>query len=250
MKPKQSHTWSGPDAQAAKAAYVRSMFARIVPRYDVINRLMTMGMDHGWRRLTAELVEPHGALALDLATGTGDLALELARQGCRFAVGADFCPEMLAAAVEKTRSSKSIGRIAFMAGDAQQLPFPDGTFDCLVNGFLLRNLSDLAGALREFHRVLKPGGRLACLDLTHPPRALRPLLWPWFRLAVPMLGGLVSGDFDAYTYLPDSLRTYPDAPRLCAMLADAGFAEPRFRRLGAGTVAIHTAIKAHSNRLI
>jgi demethylmenaquinone methyltransferase/2-methoxy-6-polyprenyl-1,4-benzoquinol methylase len=133
--------------------------------------------------------------------------------------------------------------MAFVAGDAQQLPFADNTFDCLVNGFLLRNLTDLDGALREFRRVLKPGGRLACLDLTHPPRALRPLMWPWFKLAVPMLGGLVSGDFDAYTYLPDSLRTYPDARRLCAMLQNAGFSEADYRRLGAGSVAIHTALK-------
>jgi demethylmenaquinone methyltransferase/2-methoxy-6-polyprenyl-1,4-benzoquinol methylase len=243
MKPKQPHTWSGPDAQAAKAAYVRSMFARIVPRYDLVNRLMTMGLDRGWRRLTVELAQPRGALALDLATGTGDLAIELVRQGCRFVAGADFCPQMLTAAVEKTRPTNDGGKMGFLAGDAQQLPFRDNTFDCLVNGFLLRNLSDLDSALREFRRVLKPGGRLACLDLTHPPRALRPLLWPWFRLAVPMLGGLVSGDFDAYTYLPDSLRTYPDAQRLCAMLRDAGFADAAYRRLGAGTVAIHTAIK-------
>ncbi len=243
MNPKQPHTWTGPDAPSAKAAYVRSMFARIVPRYDLINRLMTMGLDRRWRRITAELAASRGALALDLATGTGDLALELARRGCRFVVGADFCPEMLTAAVNKTRRSASGAPMAFVAGDAQQLPFPDNTFDCLVNGFLLRNLSDLEGALREFHRVLKPGGRLACLDLTHPPRALRPVLWPWFRLAVPALGGLVSGDFDAYTYLPDSLRTYPDARRLRAMMLAAGFSNAAYRRVGAGTVAIHTAMK-------
>ncbi len=243
MKPKQLHTWSGPEAPAAKAAYVRSMFARIVPRYDLINRLMTMGLDRRWRRMTAELAAPRGALALDLATGTGDLTLELVRQGCGFVVGADFCPEMLTAAVQKIRPDAAGLPIAFTAADAQQMPFADSTFDCLVNGFLLRNLSDLSAALREFHRVLKPGGRLVCLDLTHPPRALRPMFWPWFRLAVPMLGGLVSGDFDAYTYLPDSLRTYPDADRLCAMLLDAGFANATYRRVGMGAVAIHSAVK-------
>ena len=243
MNSEQPHTWTGPDAQAAKAAYVRSMFARIVPRYDAINRLMTMGLDRRWRRMTAELAAPRGALALDLATGTGDLALELARQGARFVAGADFCPEMLAAAARKASHAERGARVAFIAGDAQALPFPGNRFDCLVNGFLLRNLSDLAGALREFHRVLKPGGRLACLDLTHPPRVLRPLIWPWFRMAVPLMGGLVSGDFDAYTYLPDSLSTYPDASRLRDMLTKAGFTEASYRLVGFAAVAIHTAKK-------
>jgi demethylmenaquinone methyltransferase/2-methoxy-6-polyprenyl-1,4-benzoquinol methylase len=218
------------------------MFARIVPRYDLINRLMTMGLDRRWRRTAAEMALPRGAVALDLATGTGDLALELARQGARFVVGADFCPEMLTAAAQKIRISGARA-IVFTAGDAQQLPFPSNTFDCLVNGFLLRNLSHLEQALKEFHRVLKPGGRLVCLDLTHPPAALRPLFWPWFRLAVPALGGLVSGDFDAYTYLPDSLRTYPDAEKLRNMMFRTGFTDATFRRVGMGTVAIHIGIK-------
>jgi demethylmenaquinone methyltransferase/2-methoxy-6-polyprenyl-1,4-benzoquinol methylase len=244
MKPKQPHTWSGPDAPAEKAAYVRSMFARIVPRYDLVNRLMTIGMDRRWRRMTAKLANPRDGVALDLATGTGDLALELVRQGGRFVIGADFCTEMLQAAVEKTRLAADPAAITFMAGDAQQLPFNRDTFDCLVSGFLLRNLSDLEGALSEFLRVLKPGGRLACLELTHPPHALRPLFWPWFRLAVPMLGGVVSGDFDAYSYLPDSLRAYPDAERLRGMMLNAGFTAPVYRRLGLGTVAIHTAVKS------
>ncbi len=242
MKSNQRHTWTGSDARDAKAAYVRSMFARIVPRYDLINRLMTMGLDRRWRMLTVAAVAPRGAIALDLATGTGDMALELMRQGSRFVVGADFCPEMVAAAVGKAALNGRTG-ISFLAGDAQQLPFPDNTFDCLVNGFLLRNVSDLDGALREFRRVLKPAGRLACLDLTHPPRPLQPLFWPWFRLVVPALGGLLSGDFDAYTYLPDSLQTYPDAQRLCSMMLAAGLINATYRRLGMGTVAIHTASK-------
>jgi demethylmenaquinone methyltransferase/2-methoxy-6-polyprenyl-1,4-benzoquinol methylase len=204
---------------------------------------MTMGLDRRWRRIAVELARPRDAVALDLATGTGDLAMELARQGSRFVVGADFCPEMVVAAVEKVGRNGSVVPISFLAGDAQQLPFPDNTFDCLVNGFLLRNVSDLDGALREFRRVLKPGGRLVCLDLTHPPRALRPLFWPWFRLVVPTLGGLVSGDFDAYTYLPDSLSTYPDADRLRDMMLAAGFTNATYRRVGMGTVAIHIAVK-------
>src|SRR5271170_2695766 len=243
MRSNQPHTWTGSDAQAAKAAYVRAMFARIVPRYDLINRLMTMGLDRRWRRIAVELARPRGAVALDLATGTGDLAIELARQGSRFVVGADFCPEMVVAAVAKVGRNIGGVPISFLAADAQQLPFPDNTFDCLVNGFLLRNVSDLDGALREFRRVLKPAGRLVCLDLTHPPPMLRPLFWPWFRVVVPAVGGLVSGDFDAYTYLPDSLITYPDADRLRNMMLAAGLTNAAYRRMGMGTVAIHTAVK-------
>jgi demethylmenaquinone methyltransferase/2-methoxy-6-polyprenyl-1,4-benzoquinol methylase len=149
---------------------------------------------------------------------------------------------MVVAAVAKAAHNRRAG-ISFLAGDAQQLPFPDDSFDCLVNGFLLRNVSDLEGALREFRRVLKPAGRLACLDLTHPPRPLQPLFWLWFRLVVPTLGGLLSGDFDAYTYLPDSLQTYPDAQRLRRMMLAAGLTNATYRRLGMGTVAIHTASK-------
>src|SRR5262249_52870076 len=131
MNSRQPHTFTGPDAKAAKAAYVRSMFARIVPRYDAINRLMTMGLDRRWRRITAELAAPRGAVALDLATGTGDLALEVTRQGARFVVGADFCPEMLTAAAQKASPTGRGAPVAFIAGDAQALPFPDNSFDCL-----------------------------------------------------------------------------------------------------------------------
>src|SRR5581483_10003608 len=147
-----------------KAAFVRAMFARIVPRYDLVNRLMTLGMDQRWRRAAVTMVAPQGALALDVATGTGDLALELLRQGARHVVGADFCADMLGAAVTKARPAAGT-RAAFVAGDATRLPFHDDTFDCVVNGFMRRNVTDLAATFRELNRVLKPRGRLACLDL-------------------------------------------------------------------------------------
>jgi demethylmenaquinone methyltransferase/2-methoxy-6-polyprenyl-1,4-benzoquinol methylase len=162
------------EASGEKAEWVRRMFARIVPAYDRVNSVMTFGMDRRWRRATVAAVEPEGALALDVATGTGELAIELVRQGARGVAGVDFVIEMIAAAREKTARTDSAGRIGFAAGDALALPFGDDTFDALVNGFLLRNLVDLPGSLREFHRVLKPGGRIACLDVTHPPGALRP----------------------------------------------------------------------------
>ncbi|MGH7906074.1 MAG: class I SAM-dependent methyltransferase, partial [Candidatus Binataceae bacterium] len=168
------------DERTEKAARVRSMFARIVPRYDRVNSVMTFGMDRRWREAAVELVQPKGGLALDVATGTGELAFELAHQGARRIVGLDFCQEMMVAAVEKAsrggnRSTSGRGRISYVAGDAHRMPFPDDAFDVIVNGFLLRNLVDLPQALKEFHRVLKPGGRIACLDVTHPPLALRPL---------------------------------------------------------------------------
>lgn len=244
MSRKQHLTWKQSDADG-KPAYVRAMFARIVPRYDLVNTLMTCGLDRRWRKLTARLAQPQGAVALDAATGTGDLAFELLRQGAARVVGADFCPEMVMAAADKARAQGAAdARLALAAADVQRLPFADNSFDCVVNGFLLRNVADLRATMREFFRVLKPGGRLVCLDLTHPPRLLKPLIWPHVNLLVPLLGGLVSGDFAAYRYLPASVGVHPDARAICRLLEEAGFAEAAFMRVGVGTIAIHTARKA------
>lgn len=154
---------------SGKPERIRRMFASIVPRYDTINTLMTLGLDRRWRRATVASVEPAGGVALDIATGTGELALELARAGARLTVGMDFCPEMVVAARHKLAGTERPAGIRLGVGDAMALPFPDRTFDCIVNGFMLRNVGDLGATFAELHRVLKPGGRLACLDLT-PPR--------------------------------------------------------------------------------
>ena len=223
-----------------KATRVRAMFGRIVPRYDLMNRIMTGGMDRRWRRRTAAAVRPGGARALDLATGTGDLALALVDAGARLVVGADFTLGMLAAAQLKVAPS---GRVFLCAGDALRLPFADDAFDCAVNGFLLRNVADLPRALAELHRVLAPGGRLGCLEITHPPTALRPFFRLYFDGLVPIMGRVIAGDAAAYRYLPDSLRPFPTADRLARMLAAVGFADVRYQRLGFGTVALHTGIK-------
>lgn len=216
------------------------MFARIVPRYDLINRLMTFGMDRRWRRLAVATARAQGAIALDAATGTGDLILELERQGSRFVVGADFCPEMVFAAAKKLGTATHRG---LLAADVLQLPFPDNYFDCIVNGFLLRNVANLDVVFGEFRRVLKPGGRLVCLDLTPAPPWLRPLLWPYFGLFVPLLGGLISGDFSAYRYLPASVRSHPEANELCRRMRNAGLEHVSYRRLNLGTIALHLAYK-------
>ncbi len=227
---------------SGKGPRVQAMFARIVSRYDLMNRLMTGGMDRGWRRLAARLCEPQGKLALDLATGTGDLAVELVRQGARQVVGVDFCPPMLGAASEKTGLLGS--RIRLLAGDAMALPFADESFDCAANGFLLRNVADLPRALRELARVLKPDGRLVCLEITHPPsRLFRALFQPYFYGLVPWLGSLISGDGAAYKYLPDSLSRFPDAPRLAQSMREAGFSEVNYRYLSFGAMAVHVGVK-------
>jgi demethylmenaquinone methyltransferase/2-methoxy-6-polyprenyl-1,4-benzoquinol methylase len=240
---------SGAAADAAaggpgKAAFVRAMFARIVPRYDLVNRLMTLGMDRRWRREAVAIVQPTGALALDIATGTGDLVLELLRQGARHVVGADFCADMLGAAVIKAhRAGADSAGAAFVAGDATRLPFHDDSFDCIVNGFMLRNVNDLAATFSELCRVLKPGGRLACLDLTPPRGPLRGFFGFYIGRLVPLLGGVVSGHYFAYRYLGQSLRPHPDADTLAAIMRAAGLGGVGYRLTGFGTVAIHFAVK-------
>jgi demethylmenaquinone methyltransferase / 2-methoxy-6-polyprenyl-1,4-benzoquinol methylase len=224
-------------------ADVQAMFGRIARRYDLMNRLMTGGQDGRWRRIAVRRVLAGGAAnVLDVATGTGDLALALANGGARRVVGLDFSPEMIAAA-----EAKRLGRddIQFLVGDAMALPFADGAFDGCTVSFGLRNLPDYLGALTEMARVIKPGGRLVCLELT-PFRA--PLIGPlfdfYFGQVVPFMGKLVSGEGAAYRYLPASVAAFPDARALADLMKRAGFARVEIDRLGLGTVALHTAIKA------
>ena len=222
-----------------KAERVRAMFARIVPRYDLMNAVMTGGMDRHWRRAAVRAVTPVGGVALDVGTGTGDLALALIRGGAGEVIGVDFCEEMLAAAQAKARAAALSRVVSFLAADAAHLPFPDESFDCVVNGFLLRNVGDLRGALAEMARVLKPGGRLVCLEITHPPPAFAPLFNLYFRHVVPLAGAVITGEGAAYRYLPVSLGPLPNAERLAALMTDVGLTDVHYRRLGLGTVALH-----------
>ena len=216
------------------------MFGRIVPRYDLLNRLMSLGMDGRWRREAAAAARPGGGAALDVGTGTGDLARELRRQGAARVVGADFSLEMLTTARAKAAAAGDAG-VSWALADALHLPFPDGTFDCVTNAFVLRNLADLPAGLAEMARVLTPGGRLVCLDMTHPPPGPFGSLYRWyFNRVLPPLAGAISGDPAAYRYLPNSLRGFPGPDELAASLRDIGLAEVRFRLLAGGTVALHT----------
>jgi demethylmenaquinone methyltransferase/2-methoxy-6-polyprenyl-1,4-benzoquinol methylase len=224
---------------ATKSERVRSMFGRIVSRYDLMNKVMTFGMDGAWRDEAISELAPAGKKILDVGTGTGDLALGVARAGANLVIGVDFVEPMLMSARKKVRSAGRANLVGLAVGDAMGLPFPDASFDGIINGFLLRNVADLDGALREFVRVLKPGGRLVCLEITHPPRLLAPLFQVYFGEVVPLLGAILSSQASAYRYLPASLAPLPDSPHLAARLRDAGLVNVSFRRLGLGTVALH-----------
>ena len=232
----------GPMLSKGKATQVRAMFARIVQHYDLMNTLMTGGMDRRWRRVAVRLCRPRGTTALDIATGTGELAMELVRQGARRVVGLDFCGPMLCAARRKSLGLSPA--ISLVAGDAMALPFADSSFDRIINGFLLRNVADLPRTLREMARVLRPGGRAVCLEITHPPsRLFGAVFRPFFYRLVPILGAAVTGDTQAYSYLPSSLVNFPDAPELARLMREAGFVEVSYHLLGFGAVAVHVGLK-------
>lgn len=219
------------------------MFGEIVPRYDLINRLMTLGLDRRWRRVAVAMSEPRDTTLLDIATGTGDLALEAIRQGAREVVGADFCQPMVAAAQIKARHRAADARLSFVAGDAMGLPFADQTFDAIVNGFMLRNVADLPSTFAELSRVLKPGGRLVCLDLTPPRGPMHHFFSLYIATVVPALGLVVGRNYGAYRYLFQSLSVHPDADRVADMIRAAGFAEATYKLTGFGTVALHLGRK-------
>lgn len=210
---------------------VRSMFDRIAPVYDAMNRVMTAGLDRSWRRLAVEAVVQPGDRVLDACCGTGDLAVAAEREG-GVVTGLDFSSEMLVRARRKSTS------VTWVQGDLLALPFADASFDAATVGFGVRNVADLEAGLRELRRILRPGGRLAILEITQPRGALRPFFSLWFDRIVPLLGRVLPGG-KAYTYLPASVRRFPGADGLAALMRDAGFADIRVRLLGGTIVALH-----------
>ncbi len=210
------------------------MFDRIAPVYDVMNRVMTAGLDRRWRRLAAEAAVERGDRVLDAACGTGDLAIADLKAGAGTVTGLDFSERML----ERARRKAPLD---WVQGDMLALPFEDASFDAATVGFGVRNVADLELALRELRRVLRPGGRLAILEITQPRGLLRPFFSLWFDRIVPLLGKLLPGG-SAYTYLPASVKRFPDAGRLVALLRECGFGDVRFRLLAGSIVALHTGV--------
>lgn len=221
---------------ATKRATVEAMFDRIAPSYERMNRVISLGQDHRWRRRTVEALSlPPGSLVLDVACGTADLCRDLQDHGYR-AVGVDFSEGMLTEA--RTRAP-------LVRGDAATLPFPNGSFDGVVCGFALRNFVDLTDVLTECARVLRPGGRIAALDAAVPEhRVLRLGNAVWFRGIVPLLGRVLARAGDAYAYLPRSTAYLPPAPQLLAVLHGAGFSGAARRTFTGGSVQLLTGTRA------
>jgi demethylmenaquinone methyltransferase/2-methoxy-6-polyprenyl-1,4-benzoquinol methylase len=221
---------------------VQGMFRSIAGRYDLMNRLMTAGQDTRWRREVIRRTDlPSDGKLLDVGAGTGDLAREALHQhpAC-WPIAADFTIEMMQVGKESHTSTI----LDWSAADALALPFPNGIFDAVVSGFLLRNVTNIDQALGEQFRVLKPGGSLVALDTTRPEKNL---LWPLINLylhfVIPNLGRLITGQGEAYTYLPDSTEAFLEAEQLLTRMESVGFKEAGFRRFMFGTVAIHWAKK-------
>jgi demethylmenaquinone methyltransferase / 2-methoxy-6-polyprenyl-1,4-benzoquinol methylase len=221
------------------------MFDRIASVYDLMNSVMTAGLHHRWRSRAADLarVGP-GSRVLDVATGTGDLALELARRvrPSGEVVGSDFAEEMLARARRKDRIA-GLG-VTFEWGNALELPYEDDRFDAATVGFGARNFSDLARGLQEMVRVVRPGGRVVVLEITSPTRPpLSTFYAVWFDRVVPVIGRL-TGETDAYTYLPSSVKRFPGPHELASLMAAAGLGEVSYVLTAGGIIAIHAGTKS------
>jgi demethylmenaquinone methyltransferase/2-methoxy-6-polyprenyl-1,4-benzoquinol methylase len=245
----------GAISEADASNKVREMFTQIAPRYDLLNHLLSLQLDRLWRARTARLLhavlDRPDALVLDLCCGTGDLAFALARAGKARIIGADFAHTMLVRAREKSVSAMSplnqgaAPPMPFFEADALRLPFADATFDLVTSAFGFRNLANYEAGLREIQRVLKPGGTIAILEFTEPPEGLMGDFYRWYFCNVlPRIGGLISGDRSAYTYLPKSVARFFRPPELAALMSALGYKSVDFRAWTLGTVALHTALRA------
>ncbi len=228
-----------------RARYVQGMFARIAGRYDLMNRLMTAGQDIHWRRRVIQLAQlPANGRLLDIATGTGDIALEGQRQHPDIsAIGGDFTIEMMQAG----KSDPARQTIRWVGADALALPFPDNSFHAVTSGFLMRNVIDVPRAFDEQMRVVRPGGWIVVLESSPPKKnLLRPFILFHLNYIIPSLGKLVTGDRDAYSYLPDSTQQFQEPESLLDIMRKSGLANVSYELTMFGTIAIHSGCKPDS----
>ena len=223
------------------AAWVREMFGQVAPRYDLLNHLLSFNTDKRWRGRTVRrfrgILQRPDARVLDLCCGTGDLAIALKHEAKARVMGSDFCHPMLTLAAGKAA-------IPFFEADALNLPVPDSSLDLIAIAFGFRNLANYERGLVELHRALRPGGTLAILEFSQPPNALFARLYDIYSNRVlPRIGAAISGAREAYTYLPESVRKFPDAPGLASMMKRAGYRDVRFERMTFGVVALHSGLR-------
>jgi demethylmenaquinone methyltransferase/2-methoxy-6-polyprenyl-1,4-benzoquinol methylase len=234
-------------ASADKAGRVGAVFGSVAGKYDVMNDLMSLGVHRLWKRFALSLTGLRsGHCALDVAGGTGDLAIGMLRQVGKDGrvVLSDINPRMLEIGRDRLLDAGLVGNVQCLIADAERLPFADNSFDCVTIGFGLRNVTDKAAALRSMYRVLKPAGQLLVLEFSTPVAAgLKPLYDAYSFNVLPLLGRLVAGDAASYRYLAESIRMHPNQETLLEMLRSAGFAQARYHNLTGGIVALHRGYK-------
>ncbi len=234
----QGTTPEGTRNEQEASRWVRAMFGRVAHRYDLANHLLSFGIDKLWRSRTVRRVRPvlrkPTARVLDLCCGTGDLLLALQKDRKAAVIGSDFCHPMLTAAKRKSTTSPLV------EADALQLPLADAALDLITVAFGFRNFANYSVGLTELRRVLRSGGMLAILEFSQPPNRLFAALYRYYSHRIlPWIGGALTGSRDAYTYLPESVRKFPDAPELADMMRRAGFTDVTFERMTFGIVALH-----------
>jgi demethylmenaquinone methyltransferase / 2-methoxy-6-polyprenyl-1,4-benzoquinol methylase len=239
---------AGAKTQQEASRQIREMFTRIAPRYDLLNHLLSGQMDRLWRARTARELKPilnrPGALVLDLCCGTGDLAFALQRKSTARIIGADFSHPMLVRAREKSAAANGVAPIPFLEADALRLPFSNGSFDLVTTAFGFRNLANYGDGLREIFRVLKPGATLGILEFADPA----PGFWGdayrfYCGTVLPKIGGWISGDAEAYSYLPKSVGRFFRPDELASVLTKVGYDQVRYRLMTFGSVALHLATR-------
>jgi len=232
----------GASSEQEAARWVRSMFARVSGRYDLLNHLLSFNLDRSWRNRTVRrvrhILERPGARVMDLCCGTGDLMLMLERARGAAVFGADFCHPMLVEARRKVARQRCCSSL--VEADALQLPLADRSLDLVTVAFGFRNFTNYRDGLREMLRVLKPSGVAAILEFSQPPNQVFAKVYDFYsRRILPAVGSAISGSRDAYTYLPDSVRNFPDAGELAGQMRHAGFREVSFERMTGGVVVLH-----------